>query len=48
LLANTIREKDPRQLCFPWALWTLGMVRELIERKFGIKGTSKNLMQYLR
>ena len=36
-LANTIREKDPRQLCFPWALWTLGMVRELIERKFGIK-----------
>ena len=35
-LSNTIREKDPRQLCFPFALWTLGMVREVIRRKFGV------------
>jgi len=35
-LSNAIREKDPRQLCFPFALWTLAMVREVIRRKFGV------------
>ncbi len=28
-LSNVIREKDPRQLSFPFALWTLAMVREV-------------------
>ena len=35
-LANLVREKDPRQLSFPFALWTLSMVREVIRRELGI------------
>ena len=35
-LANAIREKDPRQLSFYFALWTLAIVRELIRRKFDV------------
>ncbi|MBW1720277.1 MAG: winged helix-turn-helix domain-containing protein, partial [Deltaproteobacteria bacterium] len=34
--ANAIREKDPRQLSFYFAFWTLAMVRELIRRKFDV------------
>ena len=29
--------KDPRQLKFPFALWTRGMVRELIRREFDVR-----------
>jgi len=35
-LANLVREKNPRQLSFPFALWTLSMVREVIRRELGI------------
>lgn len=35
-LYTTIAEKDPRQLKFPFALWTSRMVQTLIERRFGI------------
>jgi transposase len=34
---KTIRDKDPRQLKFSFALWTRAMVGEVIRRKFGIK-----------
>jgi len=34
---KTIRDKDPRQLKFAFALWTRPMIAELIKRKFGIK-----------
>lgn len=34
---NTIRDKDPRQLKFPFALWTRSMITDLIRGEFGIK-----------
>jgi transposase len=34
---NTVTTKDPRQLRFPFALWTTGMIAELIWDKFKIR-----------
>jgi transposase len=36
-LYKTIRDKDPQQLKFEFALWTRAMIGELIKRQFGIK-----------
>jgi transposase len=33
---DTVTMKDPRQLKFPFALWTSGMIREVIKKQFGI------------
>lgn len=35
-IAKTVRGNDPRQLCFPFALWTLGIIREVIRDRFAI------------
>jgi transposase len=40
--------KDPRQLQFDFALWTRDMVRELIEREFGVTYTPQGVGQLLR
>lgn len=34
---RTVVDKDPRQLKFPFALWTCAMVRVFIKREFGIR-----------
>jgi transposase len=34
---KTIRDKDPQQFKFEFALWTRSMIAELIKREFGIK-----------
>ena len=34
---KTVCDKDPRQLKFPFALWTRSMITDLIKRQFGIK-----------
>lgn len=36
-LAKIIRTKNPQQLKFEFALWTLGLIRELIRREFGVR-----------
>lgn len=36
-LARIVREKNPLQLKFEYALWTLAMIRELIRQKFNVK-----------
>ena len=36
-LANTIREKNPQQLKFSYALWTLQIIRDLIKKEFKVK-----------
>jgi transposase len=35
-LYQAITKHDPRQYDFPFNLWTLGLVRVLLKRKFGI------------
>ena len=34
---KTVRDKDPRQLKFAFALWTRAMISEAIRHKFGVK-----------
>lgn len=36
-LARIVREKNPQQLKFEYALWTLAMIRELIRQKFDVQ-----------
>jgi len=45
---RTIRDKNPRQLKFPFALWTRSMVAELIRRHFGIRLSQTSVGRLLR
>jgi len=47
-LARTVRAKNPLQLGFPFALWTLGMIRELIRERFGVRLSEVSVGRLLR
>jgi transposase len=46
-LYNTITGKDPRQLNFPFALWTSRMVQVLIDRQFNIRLSKASVCRLL-
>lgn len=45
---KTVRDKDPLQLKFPFALWTRGMVTSLINKKFSLKLSESSVGRLLR
>jgi transposase len=47
-IVKTIREKNPEQLRLPFALWTREAVRDLIERRFGVRLAIRTIGDYLR
>ena len=47
-LYRLVAGKDPRQLQFPFALWTRAMVRELIRREFGVALSEVSVGRLLR
>lgn len=49
-IAQTVRDETPQQLKFPYALWTLSLIRELIHRRLGkalSKGAVRRVMKIL-
>ena len=47
-LARTIREKNPQQLNFQFALWTVPMIRELIRTELGVRLSEVSVWRLLR
>ncbi len=47
-LVRTIRERNPDQLRLPFALWTREAVRDLVERRFGVRLAIRTVGDYLR
>jgi transposase len=47
-LYRMVAGKDPRQLQFPFGLWTRAMVRELIKREFGVALSEVSVGRLLR
>jgi transposase len=47
-IASTVREKNPLQLQFPYALWTLAMIRELIGKQFGVRLSEVSVGRLMR
>jgi transposase len=45
---RAITEKDPRQFQFEFALWTVGMVRTLIRRRFAVRLSEVSVGRLLR
>lgn len=48
VIVRTIREKNPDQLRLPFALWTREAVRDLIERRYGVRLAIRTVGDYLR
>lgn len=47
-LSGIIREKNPLQLKFEYALWTLAIIRELIRREFAVKMSEVSVGRLMR
>lgn len=47
-IAMQVRDKNPMQLNFPFALWTLGMIRELIRPQFNIRLSEVSVGRIMR
>lgn len=47
-LYNTITMKDPRQLQFPFARWSLKVIKHLIKRKTGVDMSAMSVSRLLR
>lgn len=47
-LARIVREKNPLQLNFSYALWTLAMIRELIHTKFSVSLSEVSVGRLMR
>ena len=47
-IARTVRDKNPQQMSFPFALWTLGMIRELIRWKLGVRLSEVSVGRVMR
>ncbi len=47
-LARIVRDKNPLQLKFEYALWTLAIIRELIRREFGVKLSEVSVSRLMR
>jgi transposase len=47
-LANTIRDKNPQQLRFVFALWTLPIIGELIHRQFGLRLSKPTISRVMK
>ncbi|MEA3414995.1 MAG: IS630 family transposase [Thermodesulfobacteriota bacterium] len=45
---KTVRDKDPQQFKFKFALWTRSMIAALIKRQFGIRFSSTSVGRLLR
>jgi transposase len=47
-LARIVRERNPLQLKFEYALWTLAIIRELIRREFAVKLSEVSVGRLMR
>ena len=47
-LSRIVREKNPLQLKFEYALWTLGIIRELIHREFSVNLSEVSVCRLMR
>jgi transposase len=47
-LSRIVREKNPLQLKFEYALWTLAIIRELISREFAVKLSEVSVGRLMR
>lgn len=45
---NTVTQKNPLQLKFEFALWTRGMVRDLVRQRFGVRLSEVSVGRLLR
>lgn len=47
-ICTIIRDRVPDQLRMPFVLWTADAVRELIQRKYGMKVSTRTVQRYLK